>query len=650
MPRPTRLLARALAPVVLATCATAVSLPAVDARADAPDLSPWIHPVPPSARCTTSEALSGDVGHCLLRFYDDPNVGWGNAPAPGVGPGWVWSGYSYSGSPALADFEATYIASNTEPVGSIATGTLETHRDVRVLFEGFLAEVQANGYRVRHAAGYTFRCTGDWDCSSGGADDLSLHAWGLAIDMNSDANPIRTYADCSTPVATDMPEWMIRTAERWGLYWGGYGWNSGCNRPDSQNTNVTRDTPHFEFRGTPEMARAIATYNLAIDPTMRCFVTVDADGTDVERCNRAGVPEAGWRLPVTTDAPSGTRAVLVNLTATDAASPGYLTLEDCGPRPTGPRETSTVTYAATGAAATLAIVPLDADGRFCVYRASAVHSVVDVVGYLVDVSANGPSADPEIRWVRPREPNRLLDTRETGAPVPAGGELPVSGLTGGAIVNLGAVADAHPGYLQLGACDTLGPSARFSNVNYLGNTPHGPSIRSNLAMTELGDRDTCVYARGRAHVVVDLLATLDRADGYGWNVGEAQRALDTRTTGRRVRAGQLIELDLETDAPGAVLALTVTEPGAAGYLTVAPCDELETQLADAGRPSTSNLNHTAGETLTNLATTALVDGRTCVYSRADAHVVVDVQATFTAERTLGLVVGDPVRTHDTRAH
>ena len=71
-------------------------------------------------------------------------------------------------------------------------GTLETPRDAQALFEGFLDEITANGYRVRDASGYSFRCTagsGGWNCPSGDPDDLSNHAWGLAIDMNSGDQP-----------------------------------------------------------------------------------------------------------------------------------------------------------------------------------------------------------------------------------------------------------------------------------------------------------------------------------------------------------------------------------------------------------------------------------------------------------------------------
>ena len=59
----------------------------------------------------------------------------------------------------------------------------------------------------------------------------TAHAWGLAIDMNSGTNPIRSYSSidgataCMTPIQTDMPpqhyalcgcEDMPGYPERWG--------------------------------------------------------------------------------------------------------------------------------------------------------------------------------------------------------------------------------------------------------------------------------------------------------------------------------------------------------------------------------------------------------------------------------------------------
>ena len=653
----------AAATLLLGLAAPVIAGPA--GQAAALDMTPYAVPVPPP-KCTSSQIESGNVGGCLLFGTYAGNRpgsnGWGEALAPGVGDGWRWNGYTYSGSPVLAGFEAAHIGANTERIGNLRAGTFESHVSVRQLFEGFLAELAAGGYSIRHASGYSYRCTGTWNCPSGSVDDLSLHAWGLAFDMNSDTNPIRTYASqngqsaCLTPIATDLPEWAIRAAERWGLYWGGYGWNSGCNVAGAERASVNRDTTHFEFRGSPEQARTIAQYNYANNPNLTCFDAVADDGDTAPHCNLDGRPDARWRLPVQTEPPAGATAALVNLTATEAAGPGYLTLESCSAQTAGPRATSSLTYAASESVATLAIVPIGADGRFCVYRASAVHSIVDVLGYLVPATAatattpnttttgsSTASSDDELRWVAPSEPSRLLDTRDAGGPVAPGAETAVEGVTGDALVNLAAVPTGAPGYLQAGACGDLGPAAGFSNLNYAGEAP-----RSNLALVRAGEQP-CVFSLAASDIVVDALARLDPDDGLGWHVGAPTRALDTRRrdTGRPV-AGELIEIDLGTAAPAVVVALTVTEPGATGYLAAGPCAVLRAQLAANGRPTTSNLNHAPGQTVTNLATVTLDAGRMCVYTKAAAHVIVDVQATLTTDRDVGLMPVDPVRVHDSR--
>ena len=322
--RPTSLrpLIAALATTLAGTALVFAGSPAEPVSADD---APWTLPVRPE-RCTESEALTGDVAGCLLYFYADPaEDGWGAPPAPGVGSGWHWNGHTYSGSPALIDWEATYIRPNTEPVAGRGAGYFETHVDAQSLFEGFLDEISERGYDVRHASAYSFRCTsgsGGWSCPSGNVSGLSLHAWGLAVDMNSDKNPIRSYSSvggqtaCATPIQTDMPQWVIQTAEKWGLYWGGYGWSRGCIDTTTPRSSVFRDPPHFEFRGTPEMARAIAQFNLGDEFSAGCFAVVDDEGLDDERCTASARPEAGWRLPVELDAP-------VTATASDRQSGGH---------------------------------------------------------------------------------------------------------------------------------------------------------------------------------------------------------------------------------------------------------------------------------------------------------------------------------------
>ena len=66
-------------------------------------------------------------------------------------------------------------------------------------------------------------------------------------------------------------------------------------------------------------------------------------------------------------------------------------------------------------------------------------------------------------------------------------------------------------------------------------------------------------------------------------------------------------------------------------------------------PPTSNLNHAAGETTTNLAIVGVEDGEICVVNRAAGHIVLDLQATLTTDSTVGVSPVDPARAHDSRS-
>ncbi|MGH9135128.1 MAG: M15 family metallopeptidase, partial [Ilumatobacteraceae bacterium] len=640
------------------TLAVAPGASPVLAAIDTSDDTPWTTPTRPP-RCTKAQADSGNVAGCLLAFHEDPpETGWGTPPAPGVGDGWIWNGYTYSGSPALDSWEATYIVENATTIGPVPAGRLESHVNVAPLFEGFLAEIIANGYEVNQwVTGYTFRCTGGsnvngWKCD-GDIDDLSNHAWGLAFDMNSSDNPADSvYANCTTPMVTDMPRWVVQTAEKWGLYWGGYGWNSGCTSPSDDNTNVMRDPPHFEFSGTPAQARAIALYNGAPapgttprDPSLYCIDLVDAAGKTVERCTAEQRPDAGWRIPVEITAPDGAQAVVVNLTATDATVGGYLTAEDCAARPDGDRATSNTNYAPGRDAANLAIVPL-VDGRICVYRSTPVHSIVDVVGYLTEEVVNEPAM-----WFTPSPPTRLDDTRNSGACSPTGecvtGRLPADGLLAvdlgdvpQAVANLTVVDATSPGYVAAGQCATLAAGAEFSNVNYQASV-----AAANLSVVS-GDTsgEMCVYSHSDAHVIVDRVGTLDRHTGFGWELTPPRRVIDTRSADR-VPAMGVVHIPLGVAGAGAVVNVTITGSHGPGYATIGSCSN----LAPGREPTTSTVNYGRDVTVANMAfVEADGSGEACIFTYAAADVIVDVQTELVSDHELGLVTVAPSREHDSR--
>ena len=167
--------------------------------------------------------------------------------------GWVWDGNSYSKSPVLADWEKRLVK-----------GTVQADPDVAPLFEGFLAQVKAGGYRVEELGAYAFRCvaTSVRNCSGQSPDELSYHAWGAAMDMNWTQNPLQTVTSptdaCGTAAEHNQPDWVLALASHWGLYWGG--WYS-CPRAGARS--VIKDVHHFEYRGTPELAHQILAKNTA---------------------------------------------------------------------------------------------------------------------------------------------------------------------------------------------------------------------------------------------------------------------------------------------------------------------------------------------------------------------------------------------------
>lgn len=647
---------RSAVAVALAVTALTVADLATSSPAHAVDNTPWTLPSTP-ARCTTAQADSGDVAGCLLAFYDDPaDTGWGSPPAPGVGGGWHWNGYTYNESPALAGWEANYIATNSTPVAGKPAGYLQTHVAAQTLFEGFLNEIAANGYHVRDVSGYSFRCTsgsGGWSCPSGDPSGLSNHAWGLAVDMNSGTNPIRNYSSvngqtaCLTPVQTDLPRWVIETAEKWGLYWGGYGWNNGCQSTSTQRTSVYRDPPHFEFRGTPAQAAAIADFNLRNDPSAVCFDVIDDDGLAEQRCTISGIPRAGWRLPVQLDPPADAVAALINLTGTASSQPGQFTIEDCGPQPST-RGTTSLSFTPGSAIATMAVAPLADDGTFCIWRSAAAHSIVDVIGYLTE---GGDRV-----WIDPIVPTRITDSRREATCTPLGecqdGPVPDQGIRrlpmddpSPRLANVTTTASQGWGFLQAGRCGEVGSNGNFSHLNFVDNG----GARANLVLLEGDETGTCTFVHTGTHVIVDELARLNPDDGFGWIVTDAERILDTRTcdgpgcTGR-LDAGEVVEVDLGVDVPAVAVAVTVTDTEAWGYATVAPCDELEAGV----EPETSSVNHIAGQTATNLAITATDSGRFCVYTLTPADITIDVQALLVDDHTTGLVPAGPTRAHDSR--
>lgn len=647
------------------------------------DMTPWALPTRP-AKCTSAQVTTGAVASCLVAGYDKPDAnGWPPPPFPsdpgagtgiGVVPldGWKFLGWGYNGSPALVDWE-TMLAANQSPIGPVRANQLKAFPDALALFEGFLRDIVAGGYKITDAATYSFRCTSGTGKSCNGLtrEALSNHSWGLAMDMNSGANPEKTYlgidgaSACLTPVITDIPMWVVRTAEKWGLYWGGYGWSSGCESPSQMKTSATRDATHFEFRGSPEQARAIVVANLGGS----CLDVADSAGVIAPRCLSPGdVPGAGWRVVIDTKAPTGATAALVNLTITGATAAGYVTAEPCTAAPAGARTSSNGNTAPGQTVANLAVVALDAKGRFCLYRSQPMHTVVDVQGFFASSSTAGSGGT----LYSAVGPQRVMDTRVEAFCAPGGGcaELgPVSAGTEMAVTtpmvppaavavlaNLTVTEPDASGYLTADSCTSLapGPQSR-SNANFATR-----DTVANLAVVPLSPSAAgpqfCTYSTARTHKVVDVQGYFAPPTAAGWAFTSVttQRAVDTRgcwtdaisTTQRCSQindTGAIIRLKAPAGAAAVLINLTLTEAAGDGFATALACS-----MAQA-TPKQSNGNVATGRTAANLAIVAVdTDGTYCIRVSAPMHVVVDVQGTFATGTGLQFVPVTPVRRSDTR--
>jgi len=224
----------------------------------------------------------------------------------------------------------------------------------------------------------------------------------------------------------------------------------------------------------------------------------------VDVAGRAGVPA------------TGVGAVVLNLTATGASGPGYLSVWPDGDRPL----VSNLNVEAAGQTiADAVVVPVGADGKVRVFAQTATDVVVDVAGWFT-----GADATPgTVGLFVPVAPERLLDTRlaaagatvagaalRGGAPVAVqvagAGSVPATGAAAVVLTVTGTEASA-PGYVTLSPTGRLRPTASNLNLAAAGQTI------ANLAVARLGDGGRVdLFAQEDVELVLDVA---------GWFTGEA---------------------------------------------------------------------------------------------------------------------------------
>jgi hypothetical protein len=311
---------------------------------------------------------------------------------------------------------------------------------------------------------------------------------------------------------------------------------------------------------------------------------------------------------------AGASSVALNLTATDAVGPGFLTAWPCGQAMPA---TSVLNFVPGQTVANFVTLGLGAPG-VCLASSAPVQVVGDLMGWFTGSDDFAGAA-----------PTRLLDTRVTRDPLQAGVErrLPLSagagypGTSGGVALNVTVVSPGADGYVTVYPC---GPRPLASTVNF-----RAGEIVPNLTVVPYSGGEVCLYSLVGADVVVDSFGwaghgsglalespsrLLDTRDGTGSSSGAAS---PTNTITLRVagRGG------VPNDATAAMVTITATGGTADGFVTAWPCDQ--------PRPVASVLNLRLGLLRSNAALLHLSerDGSLCLYAwtvnGSGVHLVVD---------------------------
>ncbi|WP_431680033.1 hypothetical protein [Kitasatospora sp. KL5] len=258
----------------------------------------------------------------------------------------------------------------------------------------------------------------------------------------------------------------------------------------------------------------------------------------------------------------------------------------------------------------------------------------------------------------PTGPVRLLDTRKavgvgTATAVAPGAtvELPVTGVHGvpangvtAVTLNVTVTEPSDRGFLTVYPHGDGRPTA--SSLNW---TPG--LTAANLVTVQVRDGKAAFYngSGGTVHVVADLFGYFS-TEGAGFTPKSPSRILDTRyATGAPkapLAANQTLDLavpGLPADVRAVTLNVTVTKPTDRGYLTVYPHGD--------DRPTASSLNWTAGQTVPNLVTVPVKDGKVSLFSGGGggtAEVIADLAGYYTASGGDMFHALAPSRVIDTR--
>ena len=330
---------------------------------------------------------------------------------------------------------------------------------------------------------------------------------------------------------------------------------------------------------------------------------------------------------------SGVSAVLLNLTAVEPPTSGYITV---GPRPAGTGDVfnDQFTYGSWPNASNLNTQPgqtvpnlvlarVGAGGKIRLYNFNyPTHMVADVAGWFDTNALTSTSRGSSFFGVPPQ---RVLDTRNGigEASAVSGGKFApldsrtftIAGVAGvpnnveSVVLNITAVSPTGTGWVTAYPDNTTRPDASNLNLN-------PGSDRSNLAVVKVGSNGKIrlFVAEAGTHLIVDVFGYFKAAVGAEGRTTTINptRIFDTRngigTTKALMNAGQTRPVQvagafgIPSNATAVYLNVTSVNASAWGWLAIWP--------TGLPMPTSSNVNFPGGSIVPNMAIVQLGTGGT----------------------------------------
>jgi hypothetical protein len=205
--------------------------------------------------------------------------------------------------------------------------------------------------------------------------------------------------------------------------------------------------------------------------------------------------------------PVGAASVVLNVTGTNGALPGFLTVYPCD---AGLPTAANLNYPAGGTVGNAVVTRLSAAGQVCLFTNSTTDLVVDISGYFPNATVFVPLGAPQ-RVLETRAGLTTADGQFNGTGALAAGqtfELPITNRVGIAnnspavTLNIAVTESVTPGFITVFPCGQPQPQA--ANLNYVA----GDTI-SNSVFAKLGtDGKVCIFTLSATHLVVDVGGTL----------------------------------------------------------------------------------------------------------------------------------------------